>query len=205
MKDLIKADVQRLTPDQLVGKAGHIVDSMTGNASFPTPDPKLSDVTAAQTTLVQAIEDAKSFSRPAIVAKKVAAEALRELLADLAAYVNLTAGEDLNAAVSSGYEQAKTPSPILVEAPTALVARTSAEFGAIDLSWPRVEGVRMYFVYMTEGAVTNDSEWKLVASTTRSRHTVGGLKSDAYCSFRVTAQGARNTSVASPTSTAKAA
>ena len=205
MKDLIKADVQRLTADQLVGKAGHIVDSMTGNASFPTPDPKLIDVTAAQTTLVQAIEDAKSFSRPAIVAKKVAAEVLRDLLAELAAYVNLTAGEDLNIAVSSGFEQAKTPSPLYVEAPTSLVARTSAEFGAIDLRWPRVEGARMYFVYMTEGAVSNASEWKLVASTTRSRHTVGGLKSDAYCSFRVTAQGARNTSVASPTSTAKAA
>ena len=156
MKDLIKADVQRLTPDQLVGKAGHIVDSMTGNASFPTPDPKLSDVTAAQTTLVQAIEDAKSFSRPSIVAKKVAAEVLRDLLANLAAYVNLTAGEDLNAAVSSGYEQAKTPSPIIVEAPTALVARTSTEFGAIDLSWPRVEGVRMYFVYMTECKLPQD-------------------------------------------------
>ena len=64
MKDLIKADVQRLTPDQLVGKAGHIVDSMTGNLGFPTPEPKLIDVTAAQNTLVQAIEDAKSSRAP---------------------------------------------------------------------------------------------------------------------------------------------
>jgi uncharacterized protein YaiE (UPF0345 family) len=205
MRDLIKADVHGLSPDQLVGKAGHILDMMTGNASFPAPDPALVKVTDAQRTLLQAIEDAKSFSRASIAAKKVAAEALRVLLADLATYVNLVAGDDVNVALSSGFEQVKTPTPHYVEAPENLTARTGSAFASIDLRWKLVDGARMYFVYMTEGDVTDASVWKMVASTTRSRHTVGGLASSSYYSFRVTAQGARNVSVPSPVSNAKAA
>ncbi len=205
MRNLIKADVQRLTPDQLVGKAGYIVEQMTNNAAFPLPVPKLLDVTAAQQSLVLAIKAAESFSRASIAAKKVAAEVLRELLADLAAYVNATAGKDLNMALSSGFEQAKLPSPIEVLAPAGLNAFTSAVFGATDLHWSRVEGARMYKVYMTEGEVNDASVWKVVATITRTRHTVGGLKRSAYYSFMVTALGALNESTGSPTSTAKAA
>ena len=201
---LVALTKQRLTPDQLVGKAGYVVDEMTGNAEFATPIPSLAAVTAAQQTLVQAIEDAKSFSRSSIVAKNAAAEALRVLLSDLAAYVNITA-EDLNAAVSSGFEQAKAPSPIKVIAPESLTARTSDTFGAADLHWTRVDGSRMYKVYITEGEVNDASEWNAVADTTRSRFTVTGLKRSAYYSFMVTAVGAHNESAGSPTATAKAA
>jgi hypothetical protein len=205
MRNLIKADVQRLTPDQLVGKAGYIVGAMTLNAAFPAPSPTLPVVTAAQQTLIKAIKDAESFSRVSIAAKKVAAEALRELLSDLASYVNQTAGKDLNVALSSGFEQAKTPAPIEVKAPASLNAVTSETFGAADLHWSRVQGARMYNVYMTEGEVNDNSVWKVVATTTRTRKTVGGLKRSNYFSFMVTAMGANNESAASPTSTAKAA
>jgi hypothetical protein len=204
MKNLIKADLRSLTPDELAGKAGYVVEMMTGNAHFATPVPALADITAAQQTLVQAIEEARSFSRPSIVAKKVAAEAVRELLSDLAAYVNITA-QDLNAAVSSGFEQAKEPAPIEVTAPERLITRTSAVFGGIDLHWSRVSGARMYNMYITAGEVTDASEWKLAGATTRTRFTVKQLKRSAYFSFMVTAVGARNESAGSPTSTAKAA
>ena len=51
---IVKAGLKDAKPADLVGKSEHIEAEMTGNANFPTPSPKVSDLTAARTALVVA-------------------------------------------------------------------------------------------------------------------------------------------------------
>lgn len=205
MKKLIKAEVHELPAEALVGKAGYILQAMNGNSHFPDPLPALAIVDASRLRLRKALEEAKDFSRPAIVAKNLAAEELRSQLGALAEYVNVVSMGDLLVALSSGFEERKKRASVLLISPELLIARRGAREGSIELEWRRVPGVRMFNVYMTTGEVTSDSIWTCVAQTSRIRYIANGLRRDAYFSFRVTAVGAAGEGLPSAISTAKAA
>ncbi len=198
---IIKAGLKSAKPADLVGKSEHIEADMTGNANFPTPSPKVSDLTAARTSLVAAISEAEGGAHAAIATKNAAAKTLAQLLTKMARYVNSVAAGDVAKAVSSGFELAKRPEPIdHLEAPTKFEGRTAAIAGQVDLRWKSVYGARMYFVYMLENGV-----WKNIGMVSKARFTAAGLTTDKQYSFRVAAVGRIGEGPVSQEVTAKAA
>ncbi|MBK8612858.1 MAG: hypothetical protein IPN85_05090 [Flavobacteriales bacterium] len=105
------------------------------------------ELTAARTNLVVALSAAESGAHADVAKKNQSVKTLRDLLTKMARYVNSVAGGDVDKAVSSGFDLAKTPEPLdKLEAPVELSARMSDYAGRIDLRWDRVRGARMYQV-----------------------------------------------------------
>lgn len=198
---IVKAGLKSAKPDGLVGKSEHIEAQMTGNANFPTPSPKVTDLASARALLVSAIAEAQSGAHAAIATKNAAAKNLAQLLTKMARYVNSVAAGDVEKAVSSGFELAKRPEPIdHLDAPTKFEGRTAAIAGQVDLRWKGVDGARMYFVYMLENGV-----WKSIGMVSKARFTATGLTTDKQYSFRVAAVGRIGEGPVSQEVTAKAA
>ncbi|MBP6390168.1 MAG: fibronectin type III domain-containing protein [Flavobacteriales bacterium] len=201
--EIIKAGLKGLKAPDLVGKTAHVLESMTGNANFANPSPSLADVTAARAALVTAIAEAEGGAHAAIAVKNASAKALARLLTAMSRYVNSAAAGDVEKAVSSGFELAKTPDPVdRLDAPTRFEGRTAAIEGQVDLRWKGVNGGRMYFVYMSRN---NGGTWEQVGMVSRGRFTVTGLTSGTLYSFRVTAVGKVGEGPLSETIVAKAA
>lgn len=204
MKTLVKAGATRLNPSKLVDKTDYVVGKMTGNLAFATPSPTLAVITDANTALKDALEAANSRASEAIAAKNKAARTVRALLTDLARYVNSVAEGDSAIALSSGFDAALPPAPIVLVAPAELRARMSAYAGAIDLSWAGVRGSRLYEVQMS---ATPDvaASWQTVGTTTRRRFVKTDLPANVLYSFRVFATGALGEGPLSEIASAKAA
>lgn len=203
---IIKAGLERLKAADLVGKSEHVETKMTGNVNFATPTPSLADVTAARTALAAALKEAQGRATAAIATKNAAAKTLRDLLVKLARYVNSVAGGDVEKAVSSGFELAKSPDPIdKLEAPSKFEAARGTIAGEVDLRWKGVRGGRLYQVYMCEGDPTTSETWTEAGLCSRGRFTVKGLVSDKAYSFRAAALGAVGEGPVSETVMAKAA
>ncbi len=198
---IVKAGLKSAKPADLVGKSEYIEAGMTGNANFPTPSPKVTDLTDARTALVAAIAEAQGGAHAAIATKNAAARTLAQLLTKMARYVNSVAAGDVEKAVSSGFELAKRPDPIdHLDAPTQFEGRTAAIAGQVDLRWKGVHGARMYFVYIEENGV-----WKSIGMVSKARFTAAGLITDKQYSFRVAAVGRIGEGPVSQEVTAKAA
>jgi len=203
---LIKAGLSTLKPAQVVNKCQYVEEQMTGNVNFPTPSPTLVELTAARTNLVAALAAAESGAHAEIAKKNQSVKQLRDLLTKMARYVNSVAGGDVDKAVSSGFDLAKTPEPLdKLEAPVELSARMSDYAGRIDLRWDRVRGARMYQVYMCMGNVAEGGEWTVVGVCSRAKFEVTDLEANKFFSFRVTALGRIGEGPASEIVTAKAA
>ena len=203
---IIKAGLQRLKTAELVGKSKHVEESMTGNVNFATPTPSIASVTAARIALSAAIKEAQGGAHAAIAVKNEAAKTLAGLLVKLARYVNSVAGGDIDMAVSSGFELAKSPDPIdKLEAPTKVDARTGAIEGDVDLTWKGVRGARMYQVYICDGDPTADGKWTVAGISSKARATVKDLVSDKKYAFRVSAMGVVGEGPVSESVNAKAA
>ncbi|MBK8615491.1 MAG: fibronectin type III domain-containing protein [Flavobacteriales bacterium] len=203
---LIKAGLSTLKAAQVVNKSEYVESKMTGNANFPTPSPTLVELTAARTNLVAALSAAESGAHADIAKKNQSVKNLRDLLTKMARYVNSVAGGDVNKAVSSGFELARTPEPTeKLEAPVELSARMSSYLGRIDLRWDSVRGARMYQVYMCDGDVADGGKWTMVGVSSRTKFEVTDLEANKFFSFRVAALGRIGEGPASEIVTAKAA
>ncbi|MBP6696071.1 MAG: fibronectin type III domain-containing protein [Flavobacteriales bacterium] len=203
--EIIKAGLKGLKAPELVGKAAHVLDSMTGNANFATPSPSLAEVTAARAALVTAIAEAESGAHAAIAVKNASAKALARLLTAMSRYVNSAAAGDVAKAVSSGFELAKTPDPIdHLDAPAKFEGSTAAIAGQVDLRWKGVRGARMYQVYMCDTDPAT-GVWKPIGLTSRARFTAAGLITHKLYSFRVAAVGVVGEGALSDVAAAEAA
>jgi hypothetical protein len=202
---LIKAGLTSLKAAQMVSKSEYVESKMTGNVNFATPSPSVADVTAARMALVAALKEATSGSHEAVARKNAAVKSLRDLLTQLARYVNSVAANDVDKAVSSGFELAKTPNPVdKLDAPLELEARMSDYAGRIDLRWIRVHGARMYQVYMCAGDPAT-GEWKVVGQCTAAKFQVKDVEPNKFFAFRVSALGRIGEGPASEIAQAKAA
>jgi hypothetical protein len=91
--------------------SGHVVNGMTGNAAFPTPDPKIADVVAARDAYIAAVDAAKD-STIAVAVRRQLRQALVALLRKLALYVQAASGGDLPTLLSSGFTAQRVRQPV---------------------------------------------------------------------------------------------
>ena len=91
----VKLGLDKLTPEQMAAFAANIKTAMTGNASFPTPNPTLASVGTLITTLQTKIatHNAALTTVDATLADRdTATLALRGALTTLGAYVENASG-----------------------------------------------------------------------------------------------------------------
>ena len=171
---------------ELVFKAVLIVNCMTGNLNFATPEPPLADVKAAADALEVAVVEAKEAGTKAkILARENKRLALIELLNRLALYVKLTALDDAEVLASSGFSLSKTPEPVGVLAKPHSFMVKAVQKGAVKLSLKAINGANGY---QYEHRLKGTEVWSIFMDT-KSKVTINGLQSGEQYEFRVAGVG----------------
>ena len=187
----IKLKLKDLSIPEKIAKAELIAGSLTGNASFPTPQPTLATFAQAKDELVDAYNEAQNARQTAkekttVQNKKEAA--LDQLFSQLAAYVESVAAGNEELILSAGMDPraaavAATGTPTQ---PQALAAMAGDYDGQIDLSWDTMDGVRSYVIQQSGDPVTATS-WSHGGVSTKSSFTAANLNSGTRYWFRVAA------------------
>lgn len=171
-----------------LAKVRFILQQMTGNANFPTPDPTLAIVTTLADEFEQAINVAEaggSFDKSVRDSKK---EELIETMHNLGAYVLFTAKGYRLIAESSGFTVAKDPTPQPpIEKPDGLSLTDGANAGELWLLFKKVLGAKSY-IYQISTDPTDESKWVTHYGTIR-KNLFTGLESGQKYYVRVVALG----------------
>lgn len=171
-----------------VNKANHyhtVIDHMSNNALFPTPDTTLIDAQKVVDALDKAILAAADGSHIAISALNDAVAAADAVFRILAAYVERIALGDETTILSSGFHFSKQPSPRNKE---ILVAKNGSHSGAVLLDTIRVDKGVVYVWQMYKGKLPdNDTDWVQIAITTQSSFEINNLDIACIYYFRVAA------------------
>ncbi len=203
----VKLGLDRITQSGLLVKARNLVAKLTGNLLYATPVPPLADVTAAADVLETAINAYELNPGPSErIDRDLASDKVRLMVMDLGSYIQAASNGDLDAIKSAGCTVRREPVPVgPLPAPKRVVARTTLYPGVLEVNWGGVRGRGMYELEGCTGDPNVAGNWKVMALTSKNRHTVEGLVSNEVYYFRVKAIGAAGASPLSDSAHAKAA
>jgi hypothetical protein len=188
----IKTSFATYTDAQVVLQAQNIVAGLTGNASFPTPEPTLETVSTAITAFTDALEAAREGSRTLITIKNTRRAELEALLRTLGAYVTLAANGDKAKLQSSLFPLAKDGEPTPpIAAPQNLEVTSGANSGEMLVRVKAVRGAKSYTHQYCPDPLTADSVWVSAMSSNRE-FTFTSLEPGKKYWFRVAAVGTRD-------------
>jgi hypothetical protein len=174
----------------LLVKARHIIESMTGNTSFPTPVPALTVITTAADNYSNALAMANGKQATQLRAKT--RTQLMLVLKQLGAYVNATANGDAVILAGSGFDLNKVPGKIgVLPAPQGFKLYPLTG-GVVKLRVKKVHGAYSYnFQYaQTENGVIG--AWQNYPSQ-KTEVLIDGLQRLSDYAFRVAGIGAAST------------
>jgi hypothetical protein len=190
---IIKPSISFLNTDsdpQLVVDTQTIITSLTGNTSYPTPEPTLAAVTMALDNFTIALANAADGGMTLTATKNGKRDVLVALLRDLANYVQVTCNGDLTVLLSSGFPiQKPQRNPIgVLPAPVDLKINLGSLSGELDAVVPPVFGASVYnWRLTTANAPTVVLQ---TAQTTGGRTTFTSLTPGVVYSIQVNAVGA---------------
>jgi hypothetical protein len=189
----IKLNLSRLAVPEKIAKARQIVEALTGNTSFPTPNPALPAVTTAITDINSAFEAAQAARQSA--KEKTSAlnekeDALDRLLTQLAGYVESVAGSNDQLVLAAGMDvKARPVAPTEKPAgPLSLNITAGDADGEIDLFWEPVASAKSYQIERSTDP-NGAAGWTHAGATTKAKATMNGLTSGTRYWFRVAAVG----------------
>jgi hypothetical protein len=186
----IRLNLKHLSVTDKIAKGRQIVTALTNNASFPTPIPPLTEVTAfvdelSQTTLL--VQSARAEVTTRVVNQAKAEERLDQALTQLAGYVESIAGRDHAVITSAGMETKAPPStPTLPTVPQALTANAGEHDGEMNLAWKAVPNARSYTIEASVDPAAAGS-WTHVGIATSASKLITNLTSGKRYWFRVSA------------------
>ncbi len=145
----VKLGFARLSVANKILTSRSVVNQMTGNPSYTTPQPDLSVITSATDTLETTAQDALKGGTDKTLAKHIAEDNLNQLISQLQDYVQVASQGDPLVIESSGMEVRKERTPATLP-PAVLDARANVggNPGEIDLIWGSVHGAKSYVVEM---------------------------------------------------------
>ena len=185
-----RLNLKKLSITDKLAKGRQIVTAMTNNASFPTPNPPLTEITTALDELTQAfalVQAAKSEMATRVVTQDNAEARLDQGLTKLAAYVESVAGTDHSLITSAGMEtKASRSAPSLPGVPQALSASAGEHEGEINLFWKAVTNAKSYTIESSQDPATAAS-WTHVGIATSASKLVANLTTGKRYWFRVAA------------------
>lgn len=169
--------------------AQHVIASLTGNKTFPTPDPTLAVVNTAQTVFSAAVAKAVDGTKQDTADKNAKREALVVLLQQLADYVQrISKGEDVSI-LSSGFDIHKRHEPVgPLPVPNNFKVQVGANKGSIQVSCDAVTNANFYEFEYTESPASVVSAW-IKKTCTKKQLLIEDLESGKEYSFRVAAAG----------------
>ena len=184
-KQRIKTNFGKRPDGKLIVLTHTIIDSMTGNTNFLTPQPTLANLATALDEFETAVSAASTGGAMQKTIRDQKKEVLAELMEKEAIYVTLVSDGDVAKLQSSGFELTKIPGPIgPVEAKN--FGMKAAGKGELKFFVDTADGIKSYqFEYKKVDA----QEW-IVKSSTKSKMLVQGLQRGAEYVGRVLPIGA---------------
>ena len=191
-----------LTVAEIMPFCRAIIEKMTGNANFPTPNPDLADVAAAVDELEAADIAAEDGGKTLNATVQLKKAAVFDVMRPLRDYVNQVAAGDEAICLSSGFPLADLPSKIYLVVPKNLEAKTMEGRGNVRVSCNRVVGatgyqIRYRPVGLLKQADTNAEipvpgridNWHYNDPEGPSAQEITGLLSAVYYEFQMRALG----------------
>ena len=178
----------RYSDSVLETKTQLILTSMTGNTSFPTPLPALTEVSAAATAYSTALVNAGTGNRIDISIKNTKREELVALLRRLAEYVSFTANNDRSILLSSGFDISKEPSSVTITKPENFRIENGPNSGQLKFIVDSVRGAKSYLHEYTTDDTLQPQNWQSNIST-GSKLVVSNLQPGTKYYCRVGAVG----------------
>ncbi len=195
-KFFVKLALRTLGVLQLIALARLIVQKMTGNANFTTPDPPLADITTAANDLEaqkQAVDSAKATLGEAVAKQNSFEKNLQDLLTAEGRYVDNRAKGDKAIIESAGMSASDEPSPVgeMPQVKNLSVTRGDNP-GEIDPHWDPVPKSKNYTVQVTDDPI-GSAPWITRGNPTKSKMTIDGLTSGRKVWVQVAANGTAGT------------
>lgn len=189
----VKVGFQKDAIPQKMQKTAVVVGQITGNAAFPKAQPMLAGVTASVDALNQASQAAQSSQAATKQLFEVQNQKLADLDAQLAALcndVNVEAGGDETALMSSGFELAKdTGTAAATPGAVTDFSLTRGDLpGVIDGHCHTVKNARAYESRFIVGAMP-EGDWTSGATFFNSKFEWTGLASGTTVWIEVRATG----------------
>lgn len=191
MKKFIRRVVKtfkKLTDANFLTFGQHVTVSMAAAVDiFPAPVPSLADINAELGNYADLLQTAKNRDKVQVDLKNMAKLTLKNMLSQLADYVNATTSDSASL-LRSGFELNKVPQPIGLQEPTGLRLMDGPNSGQLTLKSKAVKGASSYlFQYNTDAALPEVS-WVSIPSTT-AYYTFKGLTKGTTYYVRVAAVG----------------
>lgn len=188
----VKSNVSSKADLELAGYGDAIVESMTGNAEFPTPDPTLATLTGDAQAIrgkIAQIADLDAQRDVAIGQLATLNQTARNNIRMMADYVQDKSDGNPDKILSSGFEVAGEPEPMgELDAVQNLRVKFSNVEGQLISRWKKVPGASSYIVQYTLNP--DAGPWLQAAVTTRVSHKITGLTPGQKYWVRVCAVGA---------------
>jgi hypothetical protein len=168
-KPQILKDLSRYTDSELDDFAQGVIDGLTGNADFPTPQPTIAALTTGKQAYSTALGKADGGGEQETQIKNDTRAALEDLLGLEADYVQLASGGDVAKILSTGFKVSKTPQPAGERPKPGNLRVTSKAEGQLDCRCNPVEGAKMYEwqirkIDSTDGAITKTNHRRQAAA-----------------------------------------
>jgi hypothetical protein len=207
----VKLELKTLIDTEVLDLARLVTDSMDGNATYPAPNPPLTNIAAQRedmSTLMGQRADLFQQAQTLTIQIRDARGTLEGLLNSEAGYVegvvkNMTDDQAAAAITSAGMEVAGTAGAPVGPMPKVegITATQGDADGEIDLAWNRIpRGLQNYIIELTEDP-TGLAGWKFAQNSRKSSATVKNLTSGKRYWFRVIAEGAQGPGPASDPAT----
>ena len=185
----LKTTFSRYTDADLEVLAGHVLTSMTGNASFPDPIPELTDLAAAITEYKESLIKAAALGRLNIADKNEKRQVLETLLTQLSFYVIYVAMGNVAILTSSGFPLTKERETSSLDSPGRIDLLQGKSTGELKvMTREAVKGAVSYVFEYADEPVTESTRWNYVPSS-RSKYTLQGLTAGKLYFVRVGAVG----------------
>jgi hypothetical protein len=176
-----------------IAKAKMILQKMTGNAHFPTPNPKLTDIQTQLDATVTAKTNADAAKKTSIEMTAIMHQEEKALDLDitkLANYVEVEANDDVAIIESSGFTPASKSTPVgTLPQPQNCGITTGDNAGELDPSCDNVKGAKTYVWQINTVDPVKEDNWKDAVTSTKSTCIIPNLASGTRCWVRVAAVG----------------
>lgn len=182
----ISVSFTKFSDADILTKSEHILQSMTGNVSFPNPIPTLAELQTAIDAYSVALTNAKGLGKVPVAIKNQTRAVLEQLLFQLGMFVMYVANGDETILITSGYTLTRTPEPNYITSPGNVTLENGVTSGELVCAVKSQKAVKSYLHQITAELPAENTVWESNASS-RSRYVFTNLQPGKQYWIRVAA------------------
>ncbi|AYB32503.1 fibronectin type III domain-containing protein [Chryseolinea soli] len=191
MKKIVRVALNmRLMNDEVLEvKIQSILRNMANNVNFPAPIPEVQALDVAFKAFQAALVAQRTGSKEDTARKNELRAALAVAYRNLGNVVDAKSNNDLSVLLSTGFDARKEPTRTgRLEKPDGLQVTPTTLPGSVKMSIGKVASATLYMFQYAPSPVTEESQWKTINSTTRTK-TIDNLELGKQYAFRVAVAG----------------